>query len=159
MDTITSLAEAIERAIDGPVWHGPALREILNDITPSAAFARPIAGAHSVAELTLHLAAWAEIALDRLRGQSRISVPPHEDFPDPGSPSEAAWSAARARLDISYRELARHVRKLSADDLARNVVTLDGHTTAEIMLRGVVEHAAYHGGQMSLLKRASDALA
>lgn len=158
MDTVTSLADAIERSIDGPAWHGPALREILKDVAPSTAFARPIAGAHSTAELTLHLAAWAEIALDRLRGQSRISVTPQEDFPDPGAASEAGWAAAKTRLEISYRELARHVRKLSADDLARNVVTSGGYTVAETMLRGVVEHAAYHGGQISLLKRAADAL-
>jgi uncharacterized damage-inducible protein DinB len=154
MDTIRSLADAIEQTIDGPVWHGPPLREILQDVTPTAAFAHPIAGAHSICDLVLHLAAWAEIAHERLRGESRMSVPPEEDFPSPTTLGEPGWAAAQARLVTGYRELARHVRKMSEQDLAGPVGTSDGQTTAEIMLRGVIEHGAYHGGQIALLKRA-----
>jgi uncharacterized damage-inducible protein DinB len=153
MNSTTALADAIERAVDGPAWHGPALREILKDVSPVAAFAHPIADAHSIWELVLHLAVWADIAHERLRGQTHTSVPPEEDFPRPTAQTDAAWAGAQARLDTGYRELARHVRKMSEEDLARLVATSDGQTTAQIMLRGVIEHGAYHGGQMSLLKR------
>ncbi len=154
MDTIRSLAAAIEQTIDGPVWHGPPLREILQDVTPAAAFAHPIAGAHSICGLVLHLAAWSEIAHDRLRGQTHTSVPPEQDFPSPTARNASGWTAAQARLVSGYRELARYVHTMSEQDLVRQVGTSNGHTTAEIMLRGVIEHAAYHGGQITLLKRA-----
>ena len=39
------------RAHEGEAWHGPSLRELLQDVTAEQAEARPVAGAHSIREL------------------------------------------------------------------------------------------------------------
>ena len=57
--------EALERRLaemfDGHAWHGPALLETLRDLTPAQAAATPIAGAHSIWALALHLDTWQRV--------------------------------------------------------------------------------------------------
>ena len=53
----------------GPMWHGPALAEVLEGVTAERAAARPIPGAHTIWEIVLHIIAWAEIARARLKGR------------------------------------------------------------------------------------------
>ena len=154
MDTITRLADHIQRTVDGPMWHGPALLEILKDVSPDAAAARLTPETHSIWELVLHTTAWAEIAHARLHGDARPSPAPAEDFPAPPVTTTENWKAAVARLSASYHALARAVGAMTEADLAKPVKTSGGSSSAETMIRGVVEHGTYHGGQMALLKRA-----
>ena len=64
-----------------------------------------------------------------------------------------AWTAARARLGAAYEMLAARAASLAPERLAEQV---RGHDyTVATMLDGVVEHGAYHGGQLALLRRAS----
>jgi hypothetical protein len=51
----------------------------------------------------------------------------------------------------SHRALAEAARLLSPDRLA--AIVPGRKQTMEDMLRGVVEHAAYHGGQIAILRR------
>ena len=59
------LAGHIQRAVDGPMWHGPALAEILAGVSPEKAAARPVPGAHSIAFI---LAAVTWIWIPETRG-------------------------------------------------------------------------------------------
>jgi hypothetical protein len=64
------------------------------------------------------------------------------------SPAEAA---AQARLAAAYESLAARAASLAPERLAERVPGL-AYTVAT-MLDGVVEHGAYHGGQLALLRR------
>lgn len=146
------LASLLRRTVHGPMWHGPALLEVLDGVDADGAAAHPIAGAHSIWELVLHTAAWAEIAALRLTGDPHAHVTDLENFPPVGDPSGEAWSDAKARLVSAYESLAARTRAL---DTARLSEMVTGHDyTVATMLHGVVEHGTYHGGQMILLKRA-----
>src|SRR5947209_20236610 len=79
--SIDLLANHIARTLRGPMWHGPAMLELLDGVTPEQAAAHPIATAHSIWELVLHCAAWAEIARDRIHGGASATIPPEQDFP------------------------------------------------------------------------------
>ena len=80
------LSNHIKRTVAGPMWHGPALDELLAYVSSDQAAARPITGAHSIWEIVLHVTAWAEIALARLHGQRTGDPAPDEDWPPvPGS--------------------------------------------------------------------------
>jgi uncharacterized damage-inducible protein DinB len=147
------LADALERTVSGPMWHGPALADLIGDVTADAAAARPIAGAHSIWELVHHITAWAEIA--RLRLTSAVKPPDatdEQDWPPVRDRSAEAWRAAVERLKDAHRELAEAV---SACDDARLGERLPGRDhSATVMLHGIMEHGAYHGGQIAILKRA-----
>src|SRR3989442_12207529 len=75
------LAKHVDRTVRGPMWHGSALGEVLEGVTHEQAAARPIAGAHSIWEIALHAAAWAEIARARLKGERTGDATTEEDWP------------------------------------------------------------------------------
>ena len=146
------LADAVVRTITGPMWHGPALGELLNGVSHEQASARPIPDGHTIWELVLHLAVWAEIPRARLAGNPRIDVRPDEDWPRPAAATAAAWQDATTRLDTAYRAFARDVEAL--DDRALEA-SVSGHDySVRAMVYGVIEHGTYHGGQIALLKKA-----
>jgi uncharacterized damage-inducible protein DinB len=152
MSQATRLAGHIERTITGQMWHGPALNEVLDGVTHQQAAARPIAGAHSIWEMVLHAAVWAEIARARVKGDRLGDPTPDEDWPAPDASSPEAWQRARDRLAESHRLLAADVRPLTDDVLKAKVGNLD--YTVAVLLHGVVEHSTYHGGQIVMLRKA-----
>jgi uncharacterized damage-inducible protein DinB len=150
------LANHIKRAVRGPMWHGQALGELLAGVSPEQAAARPIAGAHTIWEIVLHVTAWADITRERLRGQRTADPTPEEDWPSPGDTSDlghAAWETTIERLRESHRALAAVVKQLDDEAIAAKVPGLD-YSVSNI-LHGVIEHGTYHGGQIALLKRAA----
>ncbi len=156
MESAPALARRLLHSITGPMWHGPALAELLDDATAADAQARLASHSHSIWELTLHMAAWAEIAAARMGGE-RLTYPSHDDDwpPVDESVADAAWDAARARLYLAYETLARLANALGESALDQPVAgqsAADRHTIRE-MLEGVVEHGAYHGGQVALMRR------
>ena len=148
MSRATHLANHIERTFTGPMWHGPALSQALEGVTADQAAARPIAGAHGIWEIVRHVTSWAEIARERIHGQSIADPTAERDWPAP----TGDWSAATEQLDAAHRLLAADVRGLSDEALYAKVKDLD--YTVWILLTGVVEHGTYHAGQIALLKKA-----
>jgi uncharacterized damage-inducible protein DinB len=151
MSHATRLASHIERTITGPMWHGPALNDVLDSVTYKHAAARPIPGAHSIWELVLHVTAWAEIARARVFGEATGDPSPDEDWPPVTVTGPEAWQLALNRMRESYRELAGVARELDDDRLDARVPNLD--YPVGILLQGIVEHGTYHGGQIALLRK------
>ncbi|HEY7288837.1 MAG TPA: DinB family protein [Vicinamibacterales bacterium] len=145
------LANHIMRTVTGPTWHGPSLAQVLEGVTAKSASERPIPDAHTIWEIVLHVSVWAEIARARLHGDRMGDPTPQEDWPAVGS-GDADWKAALDRLEGSHRALAHAVRNLDEQTLAAKLAGLD--YSASTLLRGVVEHGTYHGGQIALLAKA-----
>jgi len=145
------VAETIEHAVAGPVWHGPALTDHIGDVNAELAAQHPITGAHSIWELVVHLTAWAEIVRRRLRSREPIEATDAQDWPAIPDRSPDAWRSAVERLKEAHRELADDVANLDDAKLDARVPGRDH--SAQVMLHGIVEHAAYHGGQIALLKK------
>ena len=146
------LANHIKRTVAGPMWHGAALAELLENLTAEQAAAHPIPGAHSIWEIVAHVTSWAEIARARVHGE-RIGDPgPQEDWPPVDASAEAEWAILLRRLSESHRLLAHEVRHL--DDAAIEATVPGLEYKMYDLLHGVIEHGTYHGGQIALLKKA-----
>ena len=141
----------LRRAFEGEAWHGPAVLELLRDITAQQAAARPIAGAHSIWELVLHIAAWENAGRRRLNGD-RAELPDEENFPPVKDTSEAAWQRAIEELKIGHSKLYDAIAGLEESRLDEPI--LDGMRSVYITLHGVIQHDLYHAGQIALLKKA-----
>jgi uncharacterized damage-inducible protein DinB len=152
MTAARRLADHITRTITGPMWHGPALAEVLAGVSAAEAASRPIAGAHSIWELVLHVAGWAEVARARLT--SGEPVVPDEDWPAVPAPTPEHWHGAVERLRVSYERLAQTVEGMDDAALLARVSAPGPRHSAEVMLHGVIEHGTYHGGQIAILRRA-----
>src|SRR4051812_29255987 len=146
------IAQQLRQAVAGPMWHGPSLSAVLDGVTYVAANSRPIPGAHSIWELTLHIAAWADIARARLGERVMPDPTRSRDWPPVPAPSPAVWRQAVEQVGSAYDALADHVGWLKPDDLARVVPGRD--YTVETMVRGVIEHGVYPAGQIAILKKA-----
>lgn len=148
---ILRIADQLKRAFEGDAWHGPALMEILADVDESAAARRPVADAHTIWELTLHVAGWDGVVLRRLRG--KVSTLEGDDnFPIILDTSESAWHKAVGSLKRNHQELLNEVAAMPDSRLSETVPGKD--YDIYFMLHGAVQHALYHAGQMAILKRA-----
>lgn len=150
-DEARNIADGLRRMVDGQAWHGPDLRSLLADVSADEAVARPVPEAHTMRELVLHAAGWQEIVRRRLAGE-RVAPTAEDDWPPAGELSETAW---RHEVDVLLdggRRLAAAVAELAPERLGD---TLPGREdTAGLMLRGLIEHHAYHAGQIALLRKA-----
>jgi hypothetical protein len=86
-----------------------------------------------------------------LRGERLGDPPPQEDWPPVGATDDAAWSAALTRMRDAYRALAHDARRV--DDATAHETIAGLAYSRWAMLHGVVEHGAYHAGQIALLKK------
>lgn len=149
------LARALRAAVDGPAWHGPALTELLGRFDERDALLRPFADGRSAWELLAHVALWAEISAERLHGRSLVYPGEDVDWASPPRSITADdWTLAAERARAAHLRLAEEVLALPARRLSDTVAGQEYDIAT--MLHGVVEHTAYHGGQLALLRRALD---
>jgi uncharacterized damage-inducible protein DinB len=152
MREVERIAEQLRRAHEGEAWHGPSLRELLEGVTAAQAAARPVAGAHSIWELALHVEAWERAVLRRLGGDPAQIYDTPEDWSGVDAGDEAAWREAVGRLAATSASLREAV--LGLEDSQLDEPILEGMSTRYVTLHGVVQHTLYHAGQLAVLKKA-----
>jgi uncharacterized damage-inducible protein DinB len=153
MSEAARIADQLRRAFRGDAWHGDSVFEILEGVTAAQAAARPIARAHTIWELVLHVAAWDGAVLRRLGGVA-VELSDAENFPTVTDTSGAAWRKALAQVRRVHEELVEAVSVLPDSRLDEMVPGKDdAHYTFYYMLHGVVQHELYHAGQIALLKK------
>ena len=152
METIEQIADQLQRTFDGAAWHGDAMLQILQHITPEQAASRPLPQAHTIWELVLHIAAWEEVLLKSLCGEPYIMLHDEDDWPPVRDASAAAWMAAVERLNAITTQLVGAMRSFQESRLHE---TISGQNfTFYIAMHGVVQHNLYHAGQIAILKKA-----
>jgi uncharacterized damage-inducible protein DinB len=153
MPEAARIADQLRRAFEGDAWHGDSVLEILEGVTAAQAAARPVAGAHSIWELALHITAWDGVVLRRLGGIA-VELTDAENFPAVTDAGAAAWHEALMRMRRVHEELVSAVSDLPDSRLAEIVPGKKGaHYTFYYMLHGLAQHELYHAGQIALLKK------
>jgi uncharacterized damage-inducible protein DinB len=142
------ICDQLRRMYDGPAWHGPALKELLTGVTEEQAAARPLRNAHNIWELVLHIATWLRVARDRLSATENRDPSPEENWP----PASGAWTDALAALEREQRDLEEAVLGFP-DERLNDTAPGTEPQTFYIMLHGAIQHAAYHAGQIAILKK------
>lgn len=160
MDERTFLVDQLRRIHTGHAWHGPSLHEALEGVTAETAIHKVLPTAHSIYALTHHVTAWVDEVCARLKGRAP-QMPDAGDFPEPVEQlSDLEWQRALARLDGAHAQLTEAVLGMEPAGLDRQVgdepvPSLGTGHSVRSMLHGLVQHDAYHAGQILLLKRAS----
>jgi uncharacterized damage-inducible protein DinB len=144
------LADQISRAFRGESWHGPSVLEVLAGVSAEDAAAHPIAGAHSIWEIVLHMRAGYTLVLRRSRGE-RAQLLPEEEWPPMPACSPEAWRESQQALEELNQELLRVVRAFPAERLPQE---LGSEYSAYTQFAGTPQHDLYHAGQVALLKKA-----
>ena len=99
MTEIERILDQLKRAYEGEAWHGPSVREALAGVSAAQAHARPLNNAHSIWELTHHIAVWENAGRRRLEGDRAATERGHP----------VRLSAKREQFPLSVRtERAAH---------------------------------------------------
>jgi hypothetical protein len=156
MSKIEGLLAAIDHASVGDPWHGPSLARLLSDVDASVASARPIPGVRSIWEIVLHLTAWAREVAHRLDGHPP-GPPVGGDWPEMDETTALAWDSARTDLAEAHGDLKRVLAVFPSARLSEPVGTnrdapLGTGVSFEAMVGGLLQHDAYHGGQIAVIK-------
>ena len=151
MNEIANIVDEATKAYEGNAWHGPALKELLSDVSAAQAAAKPLPAAHSIWEIVLHIAGWQGVASQRLKGEP-VAEPMFGDWPAVSDKSPESWEKALTRLGSAQDELITQISRLSESALQETAAGTD--YSVYFMLHGVIQHTLYHAGQIALLKRA-----
>jgi hypothetical protein len=137
------------------LWYGGAtVAGCLRAVSHRQAAWKPPGRAHSIWELTLHVAYW-KYAVRR-----KLETLPQGTFPRspanwpalPKPADERGWKADRALLRSEHAQLVEAVRAF--DPRRLDDVTPGGQSYRFVdLLLGVASHDLYHVGQIQLLKR------
>ena len=157
MNEVERIRDQFERAFNGDAWHGPSVMSLLDGVTASQAAAHPIPGAHSIWELTLHIAAWEDACRRRLEGDP-AQLTENENWRPITDTSEAAWESTKQELIDTHRRLRRAIGAIDDARLNQPMITA-GEASVYVTLHGGVQHDLYHAGQIAILKKAIEAVA
>jgi uncharacterized damage-inducible protein DinB len=153
MPEVSRILDQLQRAYNGKAWHGPPLMELLANVPARVAHARPVAGAHSIAEIVGHLTYWRDAATRLLAGE-KVRPTEAEQWPAAGT-DEASWQAALSLLEARHKALCDAIGRLDDGRLTDNLGARD--FDVYVLLHGMVQHDLYHAGQIALLKKAAQA--
>jgi len=149
---VNRLDDQLRRALEGEAWHGPSVLETLAGLSAAQAASHPIAGAHSIWELVLHISSDYNLVLRRLAGDGR-RVAAAEDWPACPASTEENWQQTVQELKLLNNQLRQAVRSFPPERLDDPLVPEPPYT-AYTQFIGVTQHNLYHAGQIALLKRA-----
>jgi uncharacterized damage-inducible protein DinB len=159
-DERTFIVDQLRRMHTGHAWHGPSVREALEGVDAELARRKVLPSAHTIHALAHHVAAWVDEVRQRLEGRDP-GMPEAGDFPAPAPDlDDVQWQGALARLDTAHARLAEAILMLDPARLDDPVGTepsppLGTAPSVRAMLHGLVQHDAYHAGQILLLRRAA----
>jgi uncharacterized damage-inducible protein DinB len=152
----TRIAGQLRSVLEGDAWHGPSLKDLLKDISHEQANARPVAAAHSIWELVLHIEVWTRFARAAMHGTPIPpfveNMPPEQNWPLIKDSSAGSWKAATEKASRAGADLALEIETFGDERLKE---TVPGRNyDFERLLRGSVQHCVYHSGQIAILKKA-----
>jgi uncharacterized damage-inducible protein DinB len=155
MSEVDRIRDQFRRAFEGEAWHGPAVLPLLEGVTAEQAAAHPIAGAHSIWELTQHIRAWESACLRRLNGDP-AQLPDQEDWESLNDFGEAEWEKTKQALLDTHRQLLDALAALDDARLDEPIISDPNipFSTTYVTLHGGVQHDLYHAGQIAILKKA-----
>ena len=131
-------------------WYGADLRAAIGDVAAKSAFTRPARERHNIAEIALHHAYWVGQIESKLTGAGATAFPlVGEDWFELDDDSRLSWSAIVTLVDASHQRLSRTVGEIAGGN--RPSPLSEGERFDLVI--GITGHAAYHAGQIQLVKR------
>lgn len=158
MKEISRLSRDVRNGFSGDPWHGSSVVAILSNVDARLAASHPIEGAHSIWEIVLHLTAWTMEVVRRLEG-AHPQPPIDGDWPPVRDTDAASWEKAKESLAEAHDEVLKVLGRFPAANLdqmvgAHRIPALGTGVSFHAMVNGLVQHDAYHAGQVAILKRA-----
>ena len=147
MNWIQHFTKELVKGHESEPWHGPSTKSLLDGLTHKEAAAYVISNSHSIWEITLHMDAWQREVIRRLHSSFVPEIPEEGDWRAVLEVSDRAWQQAQNDLDSSLHELVRKLNTIAESSTSEPDLTLAG------MLSGILQHNAYHSGQIAMARK------
>ncbi|TGE27107.1 DinB family protein [Hymenobacter metallicola] len=160
MSEITRIHDQLCAAFDGEPWSGPSLLATLAHLTASQAAARPVAGAHSIWEIVLHLTSWLHTVRQRVESRRVVALSAAQDWPpQPTTLDQELWENTLQQLRAAHQQLISYLLSVpdaELHDSVREEPAGEPGTgySVYVLLHGLAQHNLYHAGQIALLRKA-----
>ena len=143
----------------GPNWIEVAQRAVLAGVDSKLAFTDPPGGRNSIAKIVGHLVFIRQYLIKKLLGDQTTVIDQDESFNLAafGSNPEIAWLHLQETLASTFEEITKILQTTSPEILKKQALPRDYNF--DYLLIGIIQHEAYHLGQLEFLKKQLQQLA
>jgi uncharacterized damage-inducible protein DinB len=139
-----------ENLYNGNPWLDVTIAATLSEISAEKAAKKPAAGGNSIWKIVNHLIGWRENVLQRINGQTVITLDDNY-FAPVSDTSEIAWQQTLKNLATSQQKWTEFLQGINDPELS-GIYLPNGHTHYE-HIHGIIQHDAYHLGQIVLIAK------
>jgi uncharacterized damage-inducible protein DinB len=151
--TIQHVIRLLQETYEGNPWHGRSIKSLLSEVTPEAGLKKPNGASHSIAELVYHMATWRDFTVSRLRAEEGKDTQYYEDndWRTLDLTNIQTWQKGLELLEESQHRLVTLLEEFQDSILPEKVD--ERKYTFKVLLYGVVQHDAYHAGQIAYVSK------
>ncbi len=139
-----------EDLYDGEPWIGVSIFDTLKNIPAAQASKKIFPEWNSIWEIVNHIISWRLTVLQRVHGEV-IPSPDDNYIEDISDNSGKAWKATLKRLEETQQQWIKFLKKFKQKDFD-NIYSHNSLTYYE-HIHGIMQHDAYHLGQVVLLAK------
>ena len=144
------LISLFQKLYNGSPWIDVNLVATLSKITAGQAQKKALPNANSIWEITNHLISWRKNVLQRVQGK-QINTPDNNYFEPVKENSDKAWKETLNQLENTHKEWIDFLSKIETTQF-ENIYAGNEMTYYE-NIQGILQHDAYHLGQIVLLSK------
>ena len=144
------IIKSFEYLYNGEPWIGVNIVDTLEKITAEQAGKKIAINHNSIWEITNHMISWRLNVLQRVKGKTMVS-PDNNYFEPVIDQSAIAWESTLEQFKVSQRQWIDFLKILSENDFEK--VYKNNSMTYYENIQGIIQHDAYHLGQITLLSK------
>ena len=147
MKELQRTIQLFEKLYEGEPWIDVNIKDTLNNLSAEQA-AKKVYDLNSIWEIVNHITNWRKNVLKRINGKV-LTTPAHNYFEPVSDTSDAAWTKTLTALNKTQVEwlsfLKTFHKEYFSEVYPKNKMTYYEH------IHGILQHDAYHLGQIKLL--------
>ncbi len=150
MTELKRLYHSFASLYKGDSWLGITIASVLAGIDARQAAQRIIPRSNTIWEITEHMISWRENVMQRLNGRI-MTTPEHNYFTPIADSSASAWQDTINRFEQTQEAWLHFLDRFPASSL--ETIYPPNQLTYYEHIQGVLQHDAYHLGQIVMLTR------
>lgn len=134
----------------GDPWLDVTLTGTLSELSAQRAAHKPDPNWNSIWEITNHVISWRENVLERVQGKT-LQTPENNYFSYVIDTSDIAWQLTLKKLHDSQQAWLQFLAEIQDHEMEKTYA-VNNHTYAD-HIHGIIQHDAYHLGQIVMLAK------
>ncbi len=156
---IKELRTSFREIYRGPNWIEVALQDVIGEVDSTLAFTDPPGGRNSIAKIVCHLVFIRQYLIKKLEGDQTTVIDQAESFNTAayGDDPATAWQNLQEELARTFQEINDLLQAAEPELVDKPVLPRDYNF--DYLIAGIIQHEAYHTGQLEFLKKQLQQLA